>query len=239
MPWVFMPDLVVWQPQFNLPDIFLMELLIKLILSYLLGSVSGSMLMGKLKGVDIREMGSGNAGGTNAFRTQGALFAFCVLLIDILKGFIPTKFISVMNFSFLAGMGIDEKLLIILCGIAAILGHVYPVYHRFKGGKGGGAAMGMILAIYWPSILIALILWILILILTGFVGLGTMISSISIVCTAYLLRDSINNPYFFSFSIFLCLFIIYSHRSNIRRMLNKNENRFEKAMIFRKNHKLL
>ena len=213
----------------------LMELIVKLILSYFLGSVSGAMLMGKLKGVDIREMGSGNAGSTNAFRTQGSLFALCVLLIDILKGFISTKFISIMNFPFLSDIGIDEKLLIILCGIAAILGHVYPVYHRFRGGKGGGAAIGMILAIYYPVILIALLLWILIVILTGFVGLGTIISSIVVVCTAYFFMDSINNPYFFLFSILLCLFIIYTHRSNIRRMLDGNENRFEKAMIFRKN----
>jgi len=212
-----------------------MELLIKLILSYLLGSVSGSMLMGKLKGVDIRDMGSKNAGGTNAFRTQGALFALVVIIIDILKGFIPTKFIPFINLPFFSGMGIDENLLIILCGIAAILGHVYPVYHRFRGGKGGGAAMGMILAIYWPVILIALLLWILILILTGFVGLGTIISSISVICTAYFFRNSINNPYFFPFSILLGLFIIYTHRSNIQRMLYGNENRFDKAMIFRKN----
>ena len=213
----------------------LMELIVKLIVSYFLGSVSGSMLMGKLKGVDIREMGSGNAGGTNAFRTQGALFALGVMTIDILKGFIPTKFIPDINFPFLYGIGIDAKLFIILCGIAAILGHVYPVYHRFRGGKGGGAAIGMILAIYYPVILIALLLWILIVILTGFVGLGTIISSIVVVCTAYFFMDSINNPYFFPFSILLCLFIIYTHRSNIRRMLNGNENRFEKAMIFRKN----
>ena len=235
MHWVSMLVPAVWQLQFNLPNIFLMELLIKLILSYLLGSVSGSMLMGKLKGVDIRDMGSGNAGGTNAFRTQGALFALVVIIIDILKGFIPTKFIPLINLPFFSGIGIDENLLIILCGIAAILGHVYPIYHRFRGGKGGGAAMGMILAIYWPVILIALLLWILILILTGFVGLGTIISRISVICTAYFFMDSINNPYFFPFSILLGLFIIYTHRSNIQRMLYGNENRFDKAMIFRKN----
>jgi len=211
-----------------------MELIVKLILSYLLGSVSGSMIMGKLKGVDIREMGSRNAGGTNAFRTQGALFASGVIIIDILKGFIPTKFISVINFPFLYSIGIDEKLLIILCGIAAIIGHVYPVYHRFRGGKGGGAAIGMILAIYYPVLLISLFMWLLILLLTGFVGFGTIISSIMVVCTAYFFKVSINNPYFFPFSILLCFFIIYTHRSNIRRMLNGNENRFEKAMIFRK-----
>jgi len=210
-----------------------MELIVKLILSYLLGSVSGSMIMGKLKGVDIREMGSRNAGGTNAFRTQGALFASGVIIIDILKGFIPTKFISVINFPFFYSIGIDEKLLIILCGIAAIIGHVYPVYHRFRGGKGGGAAIGMILAIYYPVLLISLFMWLLILLLTGFVGFGTIISSIMVVCTAYFFKVSINNPYFFPFSILLCFFIIYTHRSNIWRMLNGNENRFEKVMIFR------
>ena len=210
-----------------------MELIVKLILSYLLGSVSGSMIMGKLKGVDIREMGSRNAGGTNAFRTQGALFASGVIIIDILKGFIPTKFISVINFQFFYGIGIDEKLLVILCGIAAILGHVYPVYHRFRGGKGGGASIGMILAIYYPVLLISLLVWILILMLTGFVGFATIISSIMVVCTAYFFKVSINNPYFFPFSILLCFFIIYTHRSNIWRMLNGNENRFEKVMIFR------
>ena len=93
----------------------------------------------------------------------------------------------------------------------------------------------MILAIYYPVLLISLLMWILILILTGFVGFGTIISSIMVVCTAYFFIDSINNPYFFPFSILLCFFIMYTHRSNIRRMLNGNENRFEGAMIFRKN----
>ena len=211
-----------------------MEFLIKLVLSYLIGSTSGSILLGKIKGVDIRNMGSGNAGGTNAFRTQGAAFAAGVLGIDILKGFISAKFISSMSLPIFSSSTVDPNLLIILCGVAAVLGHVYPLYHGFRGGKGGGAAIGMIFAISWPSISLAILLWLGILLLTGYVGLGTMIGSVFVIYFAHYFKDAINNPYFLPFTIFLSFFIIYTHRSNIKRMLDGTENRFEKAMIFRK-----
>ena len=211
-----------------------MEFLIKLVLSYLIGSTSGSILLGQIKGVDIRNMGSGNAGGTNAFRTQGASFAAGVLGIDILKGFISAKFISSMNLPIFSSSTVDPNLLIILCGVAAVLGHVYPLYHGFRGGKGGGAAIGMIFAISWPSISLAILLWLVILLLTGYVGLGTMLGSVSVIYFAHYFKDAINNPYFLPFTIFLSSFIIYTHRSNIKRMLDGTENRFEKAMIFRK-----
>jgi len=210
-----------------------MELIIKLGLSYLIGSTSGSILLGKLKGVDIRNLGSGNAGGTNAFRTQGAAFAVGVLFIDIMKGFIPAKFISAMNLPIFSGT-LDLNLLIILCGIAAVLGHVYPIYHEFRGGKGGAAAVGIVFAISWPTISLAILLWLVILLLTGFVGLGTMLGSISVIYFAHYYKDAINNPYFLPFTILLSLFIIFTHRNNIKRMLDGTENRFEKAMIFRK-----
>ena len=211
-----------------------MEILIKLVVSYLIGSTSGSILLGKLKGVDIRNMGSGNAGGTNAFRTQGASFAAGVLGIDILKGFISAKFISAMNLPIFSSSTVDPNLLIILCGVAAVLGHVYPLYHGFRGGKGGGAAIGMIFAISWSSISLAILLWLVILLLTGYVGLGTMIGSVFVIYFAHYFKDAINNPYFLPFTIFLSFFIIYTHRSNIKRMLDGTENRFEKAMIFGK-----
>ena len=93
-----------------------MELIVKLILSYFLGSISGSMLMGKLKGADIREMGSGNAGGTNAFRTMGAAFALGVLCIDVLKGFIAVKFVPFLKLGgILTTNSIDIELLYIIC----------------------------------------------------------------------------------------------------------------------------
>ena len=211
-----------------------MEILIKLVLSYLIGSTSGSILLGKLKGVDIRNMGSGNAGGTNAFRTQGTFFAAGVLGIDILKGFISAKFISAMNLPIFSSSTVDPNLLIIFCGVAAVLGHVYPIYHGFRGGKGGGAAIGMVFAISWPSISLAILLLLVILLITGYVGLGTMLGSVSVIYFAHYFRDTINNPYYLPFTIFLSFFIIYTHRSNIKRMFDGTENRFEKAMIFRK-----
>ncbi len=214
-----------------------MEIFIKLLLCYLLGSVLGSILLGKFKGIDIRNLGSGNVGGTNAFRTQGALFAAGVLAIDILKGFISTKFMSTASlpvFSTISSL-IDQNLLIILCGVATIIGHVYPIFHGFKGGKGGAAAIGMVYAISWPSISLAILLWMVILIFTGYVGFGTMIGSVSVIYFAYYFKDIIDNPYFLPFTVLLSIFIIYTHRSNIQRMLSGTENRFEKAMIFRKN----
>ena len=128
----------------------------------------------------------------------------------------------------------DPNFLIILCGMAAVLGHVYPIYHGFRGGKGGGAAIGMVFAISWPTISLAILLWLIILLLTGFVGLGTMLGSISVIYFAHYFKDVINNPYFLPFTVLLSLFIIYTHRSNIKRMLNGTENQFKKAMIFRK-----
>ena len=192
-----------------------MEIFFKLLLCYLLGSVSGSILLGKFKGIDIREMGSGNAGGTNAFRTQGASFAAGVMAIDILKGFISTKFISTASLPVFSTTIVNQDLLIILCGVAAIIGHVYPLYHGFKGGKGGGAAIGMVFAISWPSISLAILLWMVILIFTGYVGFGTMIGSVSVIYFAHYFKNTINNPYFLPFTVLLSIFIFYTKNKSI------------------------
>ena len=148
-----------------------MILIIQIIISYLLGSISGSMIIGKFKKVDIRNMGSGNAGGTNAFRTQGALFALGVITIDILKGFIAIYYI---------GMGYREiTSLSFMCGFGSVLGHIYPVYYNFKGGKGAGTLVGILIGLYPFGLLIAFSVWLFILVLTGYVGLSTMLAGIS------------------------------------------------------------
>ena len=111
--------------------------------------------------------------------------------IDILKGFISTKFISTAHLPVFSTPtpAVDQNLLIILCGVAAIIGHVYPIFHGFKGGKGGAAAIGMVFAISWPSISLAILLWMVILIFTGYVGFGTMIGSVSVIYFAYYFKD--------------------------------------------------
>ena len=210
-----------------------MQIIINIILSYLLGSISGSMILGKIKGVDIRTMGSGNAGGTNAFRSIGPLFALGVVMIDIVKGIISVLFIS--SLSFYSYISTDFYGTIqVLCGVAAVIGHVYPLYYNFKGGKGAGTLIGVVGVLFPESIVYALFSWILILIITGFVGLGTIIASIVLVIVTYFLYpEGLISP-FGILSILMALFIIFTHRSNIQRMLNGTENQFKKAMIFKR-----
>ena len=212
-----------------------MELIIKLILCYLLGSVSGSMLMGKLKGIDIREMGSGNAGGTNAFRAMGTTFALGVLFIDVLKGLIAVKFVSFLQLGgILTTNMIDVELLHIICGIGAVLGHVYPIYHGLKGGKGAGTMVGVLGALVPMYLIFILPIWLVVLFFSGYVGLSTMIAGIALpICTHSFYPNGIYSPFGF-FSVMVSVFIFYTHRDNIHRMLNGNENRFEKIMLLRK-----
>ena len=215
-----------------------MELIIKLLISYLLGSISGSMLMGKLKGIDIRAMGSGNAGGTNAFRTMGTSFAIGVLFIDALKGFIAVKFIPFLKLGgILTTNTLNMEILHIICSIGVILGHVYPAYHEFRGGKGAGTMVGVLAAIFPTSLFICFAIWLIIFIITGFVGLSTMIAGIALpICTYILYSNGINSP-FGIFSVIVSIFIIYTHRSNISRMMAGNENRFAKIMLFHRKYR--
>ena len=212
------------------------EFSIKFFISYLLGSISGGMLMGKIKHVDLRKIGSGNAGGTNAFRTMGAQFALAVLFIDVIKGFIAVQFISSLNINgFLTGGEINIEKLSIVCGCGAVLGHVYPLYYKFKGGKGAGTMVGVLLALFPAGLATCLLFWGVSLILTGYVGLSTIIAGIILpISTAFYFEGGLGTS-FGIFTMIISLFIIFTHWSNIKRMLNGNENRFEKAMIFRKN----
>ena len=207
-----------------------MQEIINILLSYLIGSISGSMVLGYIKGIDIRKMGSGNAGGTNAFRTVGPVFALGVILIDIFKGVVAVLLISklsfISNLSFFS-IEINE----VFCAIAAVLGHVYPIYYNFKGGKGAGTLIGIIGVLFPQCIIYALLSWFIILVTTGFVGLGTIIAGVVLSLSAFFLGV---NYIYLIFSICMSLFIIFTHRSNIQRMLRSEENRFEKIMFFKK-----
>src|SRR5208282_3524246 len=126
----------------------MLELGVKLLLAYLIGALLGSLILGRLRGVDIRSMGSGNAGATNALRTQGKLFGFLVLLIDIAKGMVAVRWLPA---AVLPGIGIDPDLsrewLTVACGFAVIVGHVYPVWFDFRGGKGAATVIGVVAAL--------------------------------------------------------------------------------------------
>jgi glycerol-3-phosphate acyltransferase PlsY len=212
----------------------MIDLLIKALLSYLLGSVSGSMVVGALKHVDIRKSGSGNAGGTNAFRTQGFRFALGVVIIDIGKGALAAGLVPGLNL----GFGVDGAAFAtvqLACGFAAVVGHCYPVWYGFRGGKGAATAVGALLVIAPLATLPMLATWLLVLGITGWVGLGTMLASISLIPALLLLGADAGTV---TFGALLALFIVFTHRSNIRKMLNGTENRFERARIanwFRRN----
>ncbi|MCH8058453.1 MAG: glycerol-3-phosphate 1-O-acyltransferase PlsY [Proteobacteria bacterium] len=202
-------------------------LLIKIALSYLLGSVSGSMVVGSLRQVDIRQQGSGNAGGTNAFRTQGFKFALFVVLIDIGKGFLAAWLLPQFDLGKLdADISLDVQML--SCGFAVVVGHCFPLWHGFRGGKGAATTVGALLFIH-PLVVIPMItVWLSVLVLTGWVGLATILAAVTMV-PAFLWMDGASGPLWLG--IALAVFLIFTHRSNITDMLNGTEYRFKKIML--------
>jgi len=202
-------------------------LIVKVVLAYLLGSVSGSLSLGRLKKVDIRSLGSGNAGGTNAFRTQGLVFALGVVVIDVGKGFLAAWWIPALDLGSLPAMP-DSNLLSMACGFAAVVGHCFPVWHGFRGGKGAATAVGALIVIEPWLLLPLLITWLITLIMTGYVGLSTVLAGFSLIPSAW----AMNNNNLMLFSAVLALFLLFTHRVNMRKLRNGTENRFERIHIF-------
>jgi glycerol-3-phosphate acyltransferase PlsY len=205
----------------------MIDLLVKVLLAYMLGSVSGSMVVGAIRHVDIRESGSGNAGGTNAFRTQGAWFALGVVVIDIGKGFLATWLIPNLEMAAL-GEPVSSQLQMLACGFAAVVGHCYPVWYGFRGGKGAATAVGALILIE-PMVLLPLIVtWLLALVLTGWVGLPTMLAAVCLIPAFFWLDASTEKLWF---AVLMAAFIIFTHRSNIVNMLNGSEYKFQRIRI--------
>jgi glycerol-3-phosphate acyltransferase PlsY len=206
-------------------------LIATIILAYLLGSVSGSILLGRLKKVDIREQGSGNAGGTNAFRTQGWAFAIGVVIIDIGKGALAAWWIPGLSIG--GSMPVlDLVPLTMLCGFAAVVGHCFPVWHGFRGGKGAATAVGAVIVIE-PWLLLPLLLtWLVMLLLTGYVGLATVTAAFSLIPAVWWLND----PLLMMFSVAVAVFLLFTHRDNIKKLRAGTEYRFERVHIFSRRH---
>ena len=213
----------------------MLELGVKFLISYFIGSLMGAMIMGKLRGgVDIRTMGSGNAGGTNALRTQGMFFALGVVIIDIGKGVIGAGVIPELNVPFVAeDPMLSRTWLTICCATAAVLGHVWPIYHGFKGGKGAGTFVGT-LVILGPHLIIGvLIVWAWVLVLSGFVGLATMSAATALPIYLAVMILPEEQPLFIYASV-MAMLIIFWHRLNIIRMRAGTEHRNTRMMIFRR-----
>lgn len=204
----------------------MLELGLKFTLAYLLGSILGSLVVGQLYGgVDIRQLGSGNAGGTNALRTQGKVFALWVIVIDVGKGILPVIVLPTVD---VPGVGIDPLLsrefIAYAVGFAALLGHVYPLWYDFRGGKGGATAAG-VLCVVAPSLALPVILfWFAAIILTGYVGLSTIAAVVG--AAVYIGITDLPDAYrLFVLATLIAVLIIFTHRANIVRMWQGTENR--------------
>jgi glycerol-3-phosphate acyltransferase PlsY len=184
---------------------------------YLIGAVPTSYLAGRLaKGIDLREHGSKNLGATNVYRLLGWGWAIPVALIDVLKGVLPVAVIAP-----LAG---GPAWVPVACGIAAVLGHVFSPYVRFKGGKGVATAAGMFLALAPLAVLCAFPVWALVVWLSGYVSLGSVVTAALFPVWVRLTRP--DAPYAFYAAVALAALIVVSHRANLRRLVAGTENRF-------------
>ena len=206
---------------------------LRCLLAYLLGSLLGSLIVGKLYGGgDIRTQGSGNAGGTNALRTQGKVFAAGVMLIDVGKGVLAAAAVPYMPLPVPGGEVLAGEWTVAVCGALAVVGHVYPLFFGFRGGKGAATFLGVLAAVAPLALLPGLLVFALMLMLTGYVGLSTVVS-VWAVAVFLLVRGGLESPQF-AFGLAMALFILYTHRGNIQRLRDGTENRFTRAMLLRK-----
>ena len=210
----------------------MLELGVKFLISYFIGSMMGAMIVGKIRGgIDIRTMGSGNAGGTNALRTQGALFALGVVVVDVGKGVIGAGVVPGLSIPFVpADPEISRTWLTLACAAAAVFGHVWPVYHGFKGGKGAATLIGTLVILAPKLIIGVLLVWGVVLAGTGFVGLATMTAASALPVWLAFTRLPDDQPLFIYLAV-MAMFVIYWHRSNIQRMRAGTENRNTKVML--------
>jgi len=211
----------------------MLELGVKFVISYFIGSLMGALIVGKLRGgVDIRTMGSGNAGGTNALRTQGVLFALGVVIIDIGKGVIGAGVIPGLEMPFIArDPEISRTWLMLCCGAATVFGHVWPIYHRFRGGKGAATLVGTLIIIAPNLILPMLLVWAWVLVLSGYVGLATMSAAVAMPIWVTYTGLTDQQPLFIYCTV-IAGFVVYWHRSNIKRMREGTEHRNTALMVF-------
>lgn len=205
--------------------------IIVLIMAYLIGSINFSIILSKkMAGFDVREKGSGNAGTTNMLRTVGKKAALITLLCDILKGIVPVLLaVLIGNIANNFGAEIRVDFLAQIAGIATVIGHTFPIYFGFKGGKGVASSLGLILIINWQIGLICLVFALLVMAITRMVSLGSITAAILF---AVLVIFNISSEYYIVqngnyriFGIVLAAIVIFNHRSNIKRILSGTENK--------------
>lgn len=212
-----------------------MDFGLKILLAYLLGSIVGSLVLGRLKGgVDIRKMGSGNAGATNAMRTQGAAFGIAVIVIDIAKGWLAAGWLPGLDLSALGvtPASVEQAAwLPAICGFAAIIGHCFPVWHGFRGGKGVATLIGAFAGLDPWLLLPMFATWLAVVAVSGFVGLASICAAVAL--PVYLLiRDGALFTPELAFAIACAALVVFTHRGNVRRMRHGSEPRARRLWLF-------
>ncbi|NCC51832.1 MAG: glycerol-3-phosphate 1-O-acyltransferase [Spartobacteria bacterium] len=194
-----------------------------IVAAYLLGSIPFGLLVTRMKGIDIRKEGSGNIGATNVFRVAGKGLGITTFLLDFLKGFVPA-FVFPLLFNVLSAEN-TPGLLGLFCGCAAIVGHNWPVFLKFKGGKGVATSAGMLVGIAPAAVGVALIVWILLFAGTRYVSVASIAAALAVAVSAWFFYASSGYAIPIALSILAAL-VIWRHRSNIRRLCKGEENRF-------------
>jgi acyl phosphate:glycerol-3-phosphate acyltransferase len=193
-----------------------------LLIAYLLGSIPSAVWIGKyFYGIDVREYGSGNAGATNTFRVLGKKAGIPVLLIDIFKGWISVNMAYLTDYNPGSEQFVNFQLVL---GIAALLGHIFPVYAGFRGGKGIATLLGIILAVHPLAALISMAVFVVVLLVSRYVSLGSMIAAISFpVIIIVVFKTAI--PSLVIFSLIIAVLVLITHQKNIERLIRKEESK--------------
>lgn len=191
----------------------MIKIIVLLIFSYILGSIPNALWIGRaFKKIDVRDYGSGNIGSTNAARVLGYKYGIMTLILDVLKGAIPTYILHMLDVR-----------LAILAGLLAILGHSYSIFVKFKGGKAVATTVGVFLVLSPYSILSLLFVFLLIVVFTGYVSVASMVSASLLFVAVYIFNGNI---YEIIFAIFIGILVIYRHKSNIKNLINNKEAKF-------------
>lgn len=199
------------------------------LVAYLIGSIPTAVWIGKAKyGVDVREHGSNNAGATNTFRVLGKKAGTTVLLIDIVKGFIPVF----LPYLFKVGQWNSDELITvqIVAALGAVIGHVFPLYAGFKGGKGVATSLGVIIGIHPPAAGICIAVFLIIFLSTHFVSLGAICAAIAFPLVLTLIFG-VTSYWLLGFSVLLSAIVVFAHKKNIGRLIAGNES---KMNVFKK-----
>ncbi|MBN2452832.1 MAG: glycerol-3-phosphate 1-O-acyltransferase PlsY [Candidatus Omnitrophica bacterium] len=198
-----------------------------LILAYLIGSIPTSFILARrLKGIDIRQVGSGNAGATNVLRSVGKLPALITLVLDLLKGLIVVTFVADYFYPF--GIDLQHDFYRGLMGLAVVCGHVWSVFLKFKGGKGVATTLGVAVGLTPFALIPAAIIWFIVFYITNYVSLASIMALLLFPPIACVLKYPF---YTILFSVAICSLSIYKHRDNIRRLVRGEES---KTHIFKK-----